>query len=287
VNPFYCDHEIVKGVRCDFRRMFSETEIDVIYSSIIEKYEKLITTFEEKVILWTALAEISAAYGWITNDFKIKAVNLINEYNSDSINKPYSKELFIAMHHITLYTPPVKKKNYKPFVFDWKCGDVYAYQIKSEKMQGRWVLLMKVSEICCGEKGEWPVFLSKVTEDLKLPDTEKDFANLKFARNSWVSYDRRFLPLDFSGVISLEEQMHEKSRFEYFPDEKNRLWIYRFCIIMNRRTFPKRDELVYLGNYSHLPSPDDEFIPHINHNMMHYRWGFFDELYPNKYLAFN
>ena len=151
---------------------------------------------------------------------------------------------------------------------EWNCGDVFAYQIKSDLAKekglwGRYFLVQKVDE------GFWhpghivPIVYVKITKDSNIPYNIDEYNKLEYVQTWFTRYEDRFLPIDMSRP---QEDIMEKSQINYETDEYGFLPQYRIYLInTSKKIIPK--DLIYVGNFVNSIRPEKEFIPHSKINI--------------------
>lgn len=156
------------------------------------------------------------------------------------------------------------EKEYNRQYKKWKVGDTFAYKIKNdERYKGRYIILIRYENL------EWePVnnnysFRAKLTIDDTLLKTNEELEKLEYIKPRVTLYSDRFLP--FSGLISDEKLIKERSKVKFYPDEWGMLDVYTFDIYFSRKYLNILNEFIYLGNYN-LKGPEKEYIPFSRYN---------------------
>lgn len=126
-----------------------------------------------------------------------------------------------------------------------------------------------------------PVVHIKLTNENRIPTTNKEIDELEYIQTSSVLYKERFFGA--SGLYSLEEQIKGKS-FEV--DEYGYLPEYMISIITtSKRVIPKK--LIYLGNYTDIKPPKPEFIPLTLMSLPTVTWKELEKKIIDRYFLYN
>lgn len=158
-------------------------------------------------------------------------------------------------------------------------GDTFYYQINnySKELDGRYMIF-----IATGDRTIQPTFRVKVTSNNKLPQTQIELENLKYARIETRIWEKRFFPL--SGKCSTKELIKERSKTKFFPDENGILYIYQVGISGKTiRSVP--EEWNYLGKFE-LSVPSDEYIPFEKLDIWGFIWDYRKEYGRNAFKSF-
>ena len=175
---------------------------------------------------------------------------------------------------------------YRTYKCEWENGDVFAYQLKSEYakeqgLEGRYLIIQKIDEIDWYPCSTIPLVRVKITEDKTIPKTEKEIDELRYIQTDYCLYERRFWGQDASRP--LEEQIIGKS---FNTDEYGLLPEYMASIIITSKNMTK-GKLTYLGNYTNITPPQNEFIPICKDNFPTVLWKNFEERLMEMYFGHN
>jgi len=157
------------------------------------------------------------------------------------------------------------EKDYNKKFRKWKIGDTFAYKIKNnEEYKDRYLILIRY------ENSSWddidtssPSFRVKITKDRNLPTTKEEIDKLEYIKIYLCPYCDRFLP--YSGEISNEELIKERSKVKFYPDKHGRLTEYIISLHCYRKNLQELENFIYLGNFD-INSPKKEYIPFCNLN---------------------
>ena len=247
---------------------------------IIDKYQELLEDEEDRGVFWLALADTQWNLGRLDEQVKEQALEIIElgtdlkrwEINEKLYNK--RKEILEKLKEKLLSPQPEEKRmpKYRTYKCEWKNGDVFAYQLKSEYakeqgLEGRYLIIQKIDEIDWYPCSTIPLVRAKITESKTIPKTEKEIDELRYIQTDYCLYERRFWGQDASRP--LEEQIIGKS---FNTDEYGLLPEYMASIIITSKNMTK-GKLTYLGNYTNVTPPQNEFIPISKLNLPTIDWN--------------
>ena len=247
---------------------------------IIDKYQELLEDEEERGVFWLALADTQWNLGRLDEQVKEQALEIIElgtdlkrwEINEKLYNK--RKEILEKLKEKLLSPQPEEKRmpKYRTYKCEWENGDVFAYQLKSEYakeqgLEGRYLIIQKIDEIDWYPCSTIPLVRAKITESKTIPKTEKEIDELRYIQTDYCLYERRFWGQDASRP--LEEQIIGKS---FNTDEYGLLPEYMASIIITSKNMTK-GKLTYLGNYTNVTPPQNEFIPISKLNLPTIDWN--------------
>ena len=261
---------------------------------IIDKYQELLEDEEDRGVFWLALADTQWNLGRLDEQVKKQALEIIElgtdlkrwEVNEKLYNK--RKEILEKLKEKLLSPQPEEKRmpKYRTYKCEWKNGDVFAYQLKSEYakeqgLEGRYLIIQKIDEIDWYPCSTIPLVRVKITEDKTIPKTEKEIDELEYIQTWFTSYERRFA--GFSALRPLKDQIKGMS---FNTDEYGLLPEYMVSIVITSKNMTK-GKLTYLGNYINITPPQNEFIPICKDNFPKILWKDFEERLMEMYFGHN
>ena len=261
---------------------------------IIDKYQELLEDEEDRGVFWLALADTQWNLGRLDEQVKKQALEIIElgtdlkrwEVNEKLYNK--RKEILEKIKEKLLSPQPEEKRmpKYRTYKCEWKNGDVFAYQLKSEYakeqgLEGRYLIIQKIDEIDWYPCSTIPLVRVKITEDKTIPKTEKEIDELEYIQTWFTSYERRFA--GFSALRPLKDQIKGMS---FNTDEYGLLPEYMVSIVITSKNMTK-GKLTYLGNYINITPPQNEFIPICKDNFPTVLWKNFEERLMEMYFGHN
>ena len=261
---------------------------------IIDKYQELLEDEEDRGVFWLALADTQWNLGRLDEQVKEQALEIIElgtdlkrwEINEKLYNK--RKEILEKLKEKLLSPQPEEKRmpKYRTYKCEWKNGDVFAYQLKSEYakeqgLEGRYLIIQKIDEIDWYPCSTIPLVRVKITEDKTIPKTEKEIDELEYIQTWFTSYERRFA--GFSALRPLKDQIKGMS---FNTDEYGLLPEYMVSIVITSKNMTK-GKLTYLGNYINITPPQNEFIPICKDNFPKILWKDFEERLMEMYFGHN
>lgn len=261
---------------------------------IIDKYQELLEDKEDRGVFWLALADTQWNLGRLDEQVKEQALEIIElgtdlkrwEINEKLYNK--RKEILEKLKEKLLSPQPEEKRmpKYRTYKCEWKNGDVFAYQLKSEYakeqgLEGRYLIIQKIDEIDWYPCSTIPLVRVKITEDKTIPKTEKEIDELEYIQTWFTSYERRFA--GFSALRLLKDQIKGMS---FNTDEYGLLPEYMVSIVITSKNMTK-GKLTYLGNYTNITPPQNEFIPICKDNFPTVLWKNFEERLIEMYFGHN
>lgn len=297
-GPGIYENDLAQDVKTEYDEMllsgFSDKDA---YANLKAAFSEEPEDEEDSVLFWLALADIQWNYGRLETEVKEAALEIIDngadleEWNRDNNPLAAEREKVLLELKDKLMQPQPKRKRLKKekqFRCSWKTGDVFAYQMHSEKSKELgfyegYLLLQKVDESVWYPNHTIPIIRIKLCVNRELPKSTEDFNKLPYVQTTFTRYEERFFPIDCSRY---EEDIAEKSKLSYPTDEYGFLPQYRMSMITtSERNIPK--SLVFLGNFSDAEPPANEFVPHSHFNVHSYKWKELEERVLGCYCRYN
>ena len=127
-------------------------------NEILKEYEKQIDDDDDVYDVYFSLADEMWKKGRLTEEIKNKALELISQeeqsgrWESEGLQKQRHKVLMKLQERLLSEMPEKKKiPIHKPYVMEWKAGEVYTYQIKNPPEEFKeykgWYVLYYVNKI--------------------------------------------------------------------------------------------------------------------------------------------
>lgn len=230
---------------------------------------------KEELLFWLALADTQWKMGVLQPNVKEKALFWIDKLLRMEDCSLKRKELEKLQMNLLSPQPPVKKKRKKSVNQNqWKVGDVFAYQLKSDLAKekglfGRYILIRKIDEAALNTGGIVPIVYIKITNDTQLPSDLNQYDQLEYVQTWFTKYEERFWPYN---MRRFAEDIAEKSKIKYEVDEYGFLPQYRAQLWKIPKTLISAG-LLYMGNLADAVPPAREFIPHSKDNICCVWWG--------------
>jgi len=291
------EDDVTNDVKEEYINFLKEGKDNEEATKLVIDNWKAIDT-EEIPIFWLALADTQWEYGRLLQNVKEQALKYINEgtdlarWTGDE--KQYNKRRLILneLKNRLLSKQPTKKKIviHKPYICDWKNGDVYAYKLESKlaeekELYGKYFILIKDDEAKWHPNHIIPVVRAKITSSSTLPSTLCEINNLEYIQISVAKYEERYLPL--SGDRPIKEQIEELDKIEYHVNKYGVLEKFLFKLIITSSKHITSEKLIYLGNFPKLMLPKNEFIPYQKKNISSINSKNLEEDLIDNYLGFN
>ena len=266
-----------------------------ITKELIEENIDILEDEEDAPLFWFALADTQWNMGRLEPFVKEKALEYLRTgkdlerwKREEPKDLKKRKKVLEKLEEKLLTEPPEKKKvsQYRIYHCPWENGDTFAYLLESQNakdknLYGKYLIIHKVNEDTWWPGHTIPVVHIKLTNENRIPTTNKEIDELEYIQTSSVLYKERFFGA--SGLYSLEEQIKGKS-FEV--DEYGYLPEYMISIITtSKRVIPKK--LIYLGNYTDIKPPKPEFIPLTLMSLPTVTWKELEKKIIDRYFLYN
>lgn len=202
-----------------------------------------------------------------------------------------------------LLTPqPEEKKvsQYKLYHCEWKFGDVYAYQMKSDAARehglfGRYILINKTGEDIWWPGHTVPMVRIKFTKDDKLPSSEEEINEAEYIRVGSISWVQVGPLAHYFGQEYVDNRIKQYAEIrELYGDEEGKTYSYYFKLLStSKRVIPK--DLIFIGNFPNLPVPlhyfgrdmDGNYAPVPSSTGMSVYWKELEEVAIHNYLTYH
>lgn len=258
---------------------------------MLEEFTDILES-EEKQLFWFALADTQWNLGRLNEYSKQEAIKYIDneidliKWKQDTNLYKKRKQILKDLKLKLLSKQPEEKKISKPRIYkcEWKIGDVFAYQLKSKmafenNLNGKYLIIQKIDETVYYPKNIFPVVRVKITEDTNIPKNKTEIDKLEYIEIDGWLYNSRF-----SGIDARKPIQEQISNMKFEINEYGFLPVYQMCLMTKSKKNLGKD-LIYLGNYQNILSPENEFKP-IN-NVKTVNWKDFEQTIIESYLGNN
>ena len=300
------DDDVTCDIKEEYIRILKETkDNEETLSRIIRqnRYAVEDATDDDTPLFWFALADVMHDYGRLIDEVKeqalyhIKTGKDLNRWKDDPIQYSTRKKVLEKLESKLKSPQPQEKKLLvkKPYINDWKLGDIYYMQIdnnalikisdgkvniKREETNGQYLLFQKVSETTDYESNVLPLVRVKITKNRKLPQTKEEFDVLEYIQ---IHYEYNF---DIKWHIGVAEILIKGDKAENFLEKNRYLPIYRIELgFTSTRSIPKN--MKYLVNYQNVKEPAAECIIDADTYPHGVYYKFICEILLIRYYSFN
>lgn len=239
-----------------------------ITNELINDNEDIISGEDEAPVFWFALADTQWNLGRLLPFVKEKAlehlrsgVNLAR-WEEEAINqreyKVREKVLQELEQKLMSPMPPEKKiSQYKLYKCEWKIGDVFAYRLESnyakEKgLLGKYLLIPKVDECIWWPGHMVPIVYVSITNCSELPQNANEIQQSQYIQSTFARRKKEF----------------------------------RMVLLSTAKRIIPTKNLKFIGNFSDLISPTDEYIIHDKVSTVTCQWSNFEESMIDKYYLY-
>lgn len=282
-------------VKDDFEKLYkSGLTVKEITNRLVMDYQSIFGKGEEEALFWLALADVQWNFGVLLPEVKEKAVFWIDtNYDiliSQTIAMQEKKQKIKSLNTIKskLLSPlPIatKPKTNRLYKCQWQMGDVFAYRLESDlakerALYGKYFLIHKVDETVYPPGHIVPIVYIKITNSNQLPSNDEEYDQLDYVQTWFTRFEDRFLPID---MRCPQDDIAKKSKINYKVDEYGFLPQYRIKLLnTSKKVIPKN--LIYVGNFSNVSYPVNEFVPHSKDNIVSASWNQFGETFETKMI---
>lgn len=240
-----------------------------VTKELIEDNYDIIEDEDEAPVFWFALADTQWNLGRLLPFVKDKAIKYLKSgsnlvrWENEAINqreyKNREKVLQELEEKLMSPMPPEKKiSQYKFYKCEWNIGDIFAYKLESDYsrekgVNNRYLLLRKANLYTWWPGHIIPIMYVQITKGEKVPNSKEELSKLEYIQTS---------------------------RSEGVPEYLIKM------ISTSKRTIPS-NKLTFVGNYSDLPTPMDEYIPENKISIPACQWVAFEKTIIDKYFRLN
>lgn len=222
---------------------------------MIERYAEEIEDDDEGPVFWMLLADTMWNLGRLIPEVKEKAIQQIDEgknleiWKQEGTPKEYElrkRELSKLKEKLNSPMPeekriPLERKIPVKRKYEWNIGDVYAYELKSDKaeelgLKGRYLIFRKVEDVDYIEQKVAVIAYCQITEDTILPKMKEQVEKLGY-------------------IIEMN-----KGDVRY---------IYKMHLAQITQKALK-EELIYIGNFTDISCPPNEFKERTPYDITYY-----------------
>ncbi len=222
---------------------------------MIERYAEEIEDDDEGPVFWMLLADTMWNLGRLIPEVKEKAIQQIDEgknleiWKQEGTPKEYElrkRELSKLKEKLNSPMPeekriPLERKIPVKRKYEWNIGDVYAYELKSDKaeelgLKGRYLILRKVEDVDYIEQKIIAIVYCQITEDTVLPKTKAELEKLSYT----IQMNKG--DIRYAYKIRLGEVTQKALK----------------------------EELIYIGNFTEMSCPPNEFKERTLYDMIYY-----------------
>ncbi|KAF0091864.1 MAG: hypothetical protein FD141_48 [Fusobacteria bacterium] len=267
-------------------------------NELVEYNREEIDDPEDGPVFWLVLADTQWKLGRLQDFVKEKALHIIENDTDlknwlDEDSKHVKKRIKILSDlSVRLKSPMPKEKKLRKsneYICDWLVGDAYAYKLTGEEskksgLYGKYAIVIKVDEGIWHPKHRVPIVRVKIVEEEILPKSNNEFDKLKYfaVRNYFqddIEIDQTF------PVESVEGTENRKTINQLVYNELNIVHGYLLLLAITSRK-QVSDNFVFLGNFSGVKKPVNEYIPNNRYNIAYVAMQNFEH-WLNLYSEYN
>lgn len=280
------DSDTARIVKDDFEESYRQNKSIMEITNLLEKrYTPKLSPQEMEEDFWLPLACVQWDWGVLLPEVKARALAILQQKEDT---------MFWDARERLLSPLPSPKKIHKrrSYRCQWKNGDVFAWELQSEQaaqmgLAGRYLLLQKV-DLCFWHPSHFiPICYAKLTNKNCIPSTAEEYNALEYIRTGLITTSSITYPIDFrNGDAQTTKRFADSLKSANIEPLEE----YRFSLITTaQKDIP--ESLIYLGNFSNISPPKNEFIPQAHVNISAFRWNksgkTFEEHLLNKYRLYN
>ncbi|WBW97425.1 hypothetical protein [Oceanirhabdus sp. W0125-5] len=267
-GPKLYQDDIAEDVRYEYKDQLKRGKTnEEVTEELINSNEEIILDEDEAPVFWFALADTQWNLGRLLPHVKEKAIEYLDdgsnlnkwkrEGGSEKEYKTREKVLRELKEKLLSPMPEEKKiSQYRLYKCQWNVGDIFAYRLESEiaKKAGlfnRYLLIRKESENIWHPGHVIPNVYIQITNDTELPKTKKEISELRYVKSFKSTEQTKYL----------------------------------FAMISTSKRMIPNDRLEFIGNYTDLPTPKDEYIPMDGIEIYGVFWREIEDIVIDRYLT--
>lgn len=268
-GPKLYQDDVAEDVRDYYKELLKKGNTnEQATKEIIEKNTDVISDEDEAPIFWFALSDTQWSLGRLLPLVKETALKYLesgsnlkrwkNEAISQREYRDREKVLKELEQKLITPMPPEKKiTQHKLYKCEWKIGDIFAYRLESDiakekGLLGRYLLIRKVDECTWWPGHIVPIVYISITKDDELPQN----------------------------VDEIQQTQYIQSTFARGKTE------YRTLLLSTSKRIIPTNRLKFIGNFSDLTPPRDEYIIHDKVSIVTCKWSNFEESIIEKYCIY-
>lgn len=193
------DSDEASEIKEDYERyLIKGKNAEEATKEMLEKYKLWLDDEEDAPMFWCVLASVQWDYGRLVPEVKEKAIKYLEagydlkQWEEEASKRDYEqrkKQINKLIEKLNSKQPQPKKLR-KPFVCDWKIGDVYAYKLtgeiaeKNPEYLNKYVVFQKIDEeeIYNGDVNPYVLIYDQIFEEIPTLDEviKYDFLALQY-----------------------------------------------------------------------------------------------------------
>lgn len=236
------DFELLSDIKTEYRTLREKGQNrDMAVQTLLKRYQNELTvgTDDDGLAFWIGLADAQYAVKELSQEVAEKGIVSLEQLVV-TVPELDKGDIERRKTHYACAPMPERKNIKKPKQFrcQWEIGDTFAYRLSGPDAEkygvvGEYVLLRKVGEMESWDERLLPIVTVTHWTDAKLPSNEEEFQRVPLLKLS-------------AGRLSSPKNTYE----------------YRVQIQFSREIQVKQLNLYYLGNFTSVLMPKDEFYYH-------------------------
>lgn len=269
-GPKLYQDDIAEDVRDYYKDQLKRGKTnEEVTNELIADNEDVLSDEDEAPIFWFALADTQWKLGRLIPFVKEKALEYLKSgtnltrWQKEAVSQReyLIREKVLQELEKKLMSPmPPEKKNsqYNLYKYEWNIGDVFAYKLESEYakkvgLHNKYLLIRKAYEDIWWPGHIVPIIYVQITKDDKIPISRDEILKLEYIVTSKSEVKPKYLTT---------------------------------MISTSKRVIPNK-KLIFVGNYSDLPTPKDEYIPEDKTSIIACHWSAFEKTLIDDYFSLN